>query len=228
MTIQLKTIIFGASISLITACGGTTIDDDMGTEPPEQIRPTPPISTLGTPGQVQALRNEVSDGFGLARNSNFFGPKNGNVTYEGTWITGMTVEGSSDINTMIGDMTMRVDIGGDNNPVTGRVTGLNTANGNAGLESLNGALTISGNIDGTDRRFDAGTMTGNLSGYFGGDQRRTVSTTANISSTSGWRDSVAGARGDVIVGTTTGRVVETDNLANIDITTGAFRVDAQN
>lgn len=219
MTFQLKSILAFGSIAAMAACGGAGIDPIEG--------PSGLPSTLGTEADVQADRDFINEGLGFRENDNFFGPRNGDAVYTGKWVTGMTVAAQPEVDALFGDVRMEIDIGGGNNPVTGQVTNLNTAEGNRGIEQLQGALNISGNIGGINRRFDSGaSFEGDVSGFFGGDETTNVSIDADISG--GWRDSVIGGDpGNVVAGRTTGTASADAGFGDVDITNGQFRADRQ-
>lgn len=220
MTLDLKKLIALGGIVALSACGGA------GTDPitdPDEVFGNP--SNVGSATSVQDARDYVSDGFQFAENDNLLGPRNGNATYRGTWITGLIIEAQPEVDALIGEVDMKIDIGGGNNPVTGQITDLNTLDGNRGVELLDGTLDISGNIGGINRRFDSGaSFEGDLTGFFGGTEELELTIDANVNG--GWRDS-GREPGDLVVGTTTGSASGASALGNVDITNGTYRADRQ-
>ncbi|SEW40527.1 hypothetical protein SAMN04488515_2717 [Cognatiyoonia koreensis] len=220
--------IFGAlGVTLLVACGGTSIEKPPGDKPGDKDGPEPNPTTFSSAAEVQEQRNFINGGFRLDETGPIAGVRNGAATYQGHWATGLTVNGEPDINAMFGDVRMVIDVGGGKYPVSGTITNFNTVNGNEGLEALDGSLAISGQIGGLDKEFEGTTFDGTLTGFFGGDSARSVEIDADVTGEMRNRSGF-GNNGSTVTGRTTGDASFVTGGGGIDITTGQFRADRDN
>lgn len=221
MITTVKTIGGLCAIALLTACGGTS--GGMIDEPPvNDAQPT----TFTSRAEVQSQRDFINAGFGLDETGPIAGVRNGTATYEGRWATGFIVDGEPEIDAIFGDVTMQIDVGGGSYAVDGTISDLNTVSGNQGLEALDGTLDIDGSIGGLSKDFNGTTFEGDVSGYFGGDNERTLTIDANVSGGMRNRNGF-GNNGSTVTGRTSG-TASFDDGGGVDITTGQFRADRNN
>lgn len=233
MIFQTKSIYGVLAACVLSACGGTTIQNppvilpgiDPGNTPGGGASPLP--TSFASAAEVQEDRDFINGGFNLDETAALAGVRNGNATYHGTWATGLAVGGQPEITSLIGDIRMEIDVGGGTYPVSGAITNLNTVDGNTGLEQLTGSLTIDGEIGGFSKEFSETGFDGTVTGFFGGDAARSVTIDATVTGEMRNRSGF-GNNGSTVTGRTSGSAEFADGIGGIDITTGQFRADRNN
>lgn len=155
-------------VASVSACGGSGGGDTMIDDP---VVGTSPIISAA---DVRAASDLIDDIDGRRNTPTTSVLPTGTAKFTGQAVGGLEVFGYNGVDGLIGDVELTADLLFAGDDVEGTISNIHTLNGETPVERLGGTLNISGDLDDGTKRMTA-TLSGDLDGVFGGDERGTVS-----------------------------------------------------